>query len=169
VGLDNWCPLHRRGRDFYLYYHIQTGSGACLSFCLVILGDLSPGVKWPECDAAPSHPFTAKVKNAWSSTSTSFLFLWCGAYLSTWATWCFYIWYKPTFSSGLCDHAVIVNKVECFSKSDVKCLKKMWWKPVNGVRTSSQIYSWNKLIQVNEKHLIYSVCVWLSVTTLSII
>jgi hypothetical protein len=35
----------------------------------VLLGNLSPGVKWLECEADHSPPTSAKVKNAWSYTS----------------------------------------------------------------------------------------------------
>jgi hypothetical protein len=35
-----------------------------------VLGTLSPEMKWLECEADPSHPSSAEVKNAWSYTFT---------------------------------------------------------------------------------------------------
>jgi hypothetical protein len=40
-------------------------------------GVLSPGVKWPGCEADRSSPSTAEVKNVWSYTSSSPIHLNC--------------------------------------------------------------------------------------------
>jgi hypothetical protein len=37
------------------------------------LGALTPEAKWPECEADPSLPFNAEVKNAWSYNLHSFI------------------------------------------------------------------------------------------------
>jgi hypothetical protein len=41
-------------------------------------GEFSPGVKRPGREADRSPPFTSKVKNLWSYTSTPYIFMsWC--------------------------------------------------------------------------------------------
>jgi hypothetical protein len=38
-------------------------------------GALSPRIKWSGCEAAHLHPSSVKVKNAWSCTSTLYVFM----------------------------------------------------------------------------------------------
>jgi hypothetical protein len=42
-----------------------------------VLGELSPGLEWPECEADFSPPTSAEVKNSWIHTSTPPLRLLC--------------------------------------------------------------------------------------------
>lgn len=58
-----------RGRDFSLFLHVQTGSGAHPSYCPINTKTLFPGKKLPELEADRSPLFRAEVKNACSFTA----------------------------------------------------------------------------------------------------
>jgi len=66
--LENWGAIPSRGREFFCHCFCN-GSGAHPASYPVGTGALSPGVKWPECEADHWPPFSAKVKNAWSYAS----------------------------------------------------------------------------------------------------
>jgi hypothetical protein len=70
-GLDDlggWSSSPSKAEEFSFPYSIQTGSGA-----------LSPGIKWPGCEADSSPSSSAKVKKTWFFTSTPpYVFMaWC--------------------------------------------------------------------------------------------
>jgi hypothetical protein len=61
----------REGKGIYsLRHRVQTGSGAHPVSYPMDTGGLSPRVKWPGREADSLPPSSAKVKNAWSYTST---------------------------------------------------------------------------------------------------
>jgi hypothetical protein len=72
-GLDNWgsrVQFPVGAGNFSLHHCVQNGSGAHPASYPVGTGDLSLGIKWLGREADHSSPFSAKVKNAWSCTST---------------------------------------------------------------------------------------------------
>jgi len=64
---DYWSLIFGRDSDFSVHHHIQTGSAAHT-------WALSPEIMWLDCKAGHSPPYSAKVKNVWSSTSTPHTF-----------------------------------------------------------------------------------------------
>jgi hypothetical protein len=58
------------GGNFSLHYQLHTGSGAHPASYPMGTGDFSSGAKRPGREAYHSPPSSAKVKNAWSYTST---------------------------------------------------------------------------------------------------
>jgi hypothetical protein len=72
-GLDYWdsrVQFPAGARNFSLHHSVQTGSGAHPAFCPVGTEGSFPGVKQLGHGADHSPPSSAKVKNAWSYTST---------------------------------------------------------------------------------------------------
>jgi hypothetical protein len=66
------CSIPGSGTN-YLRYCLQTNSGACPAFCITDTGVNQPG---READQASSN--NAKVKTAWSHTSTpAYVFMLC--------------------------------------------------------------------------------------------
>jgi hypothetical protein len=70
-GLDDrGVRVQTKSGNVSLYHSVETGFGAHpASYAVGIRGSF-PGVKWPEREAEHSPPSSAKVKNAWSCTST---------------------------------------------------------------------------------------------------
>jgi hypothetical protein len=68
-----------RGKSFSLHHYVQTSSGAHPASYPVVIGGLSPEVKWQGCEADHSPPPAAEIKNPWSHTSTPpYIFMvWC--------------------------------------------------------------------------------------------
>jgi len=67
-------------QGFSLCYCVQIGSAVHPAPTQQALGDLTPGVKWPGCEADDnSPPYSAKVVNVWSYTFTSshIFMAWC--------------------------------------------------------------------------------------------
>jgi hypothetical protein len=72
-GLDDWGSRVRflaGAGNFSLHHCIKNGSMPTQPPIQRVLGALSLAVKRPGCEADHSPPSTAKVKNAWSYTST---------------------------------------------------------------------------------------------------
>jgi hypothetical protein len=51
------------GKDFFLLHFIQIGSGAYPASYQMVLGPLSLGTEWPDCEADHSPAASAKIKN----------------------------------------------------------------------------------------------------------
>jgi len=66
-------------RNFYFYHRVQTGSGAHAASYPMVTGSPYRGEKRPGRESDHSSPCSAKVKNAWSCTSTLLYFFmaWC--------------------------------------------------------------------------------------------
>jgi hypothetical protein len=71
--LEDRGSIPGRGNNgiFSLRHLVQTGSGTHPPYySMGTGGSFPPGVKWPGREAVHLSPFSAKVKNAWSYTST---------------------------------------------------------------------------------------------------
>jgi hypothetical protein len=66
LGFNSWGG----GKDISFCHYVQTSSGAQPAFYLMGTERSFPSVKWPGQEADHSPPSSAKVKNAWSYTST---------------------------------------------------------------------------------------------------
>jgi hypothetical protein len=61
----------RQGKGFSsLRHRVQTGSGEHQPPTQRVTGALSPGIKWPGCEADYSPPSSEEFKNEWSYSST---------------------------------------------------------------------------------------------------
>jgi len=56
--------------DFSLHHRVQTGSGFHPASYSKATGSSSPDIKRPGCEGEHLPPCSAKIKNAWSYTST---------------------------------------------------------------------------------------------------
>lgn len=70
--LDNLCFILSRARDSSLFHHICSGCSVHPLLIQWTFSALSPRVRQSKFEAGP---FTSKVMNVWSITSTSSLFL----------------------------------------------------------------------------------------------
>jgi len=70
VGWTIGIQFQARAGTFAPCHCIQTGFGTHPASCAMGAGDLCPGVKWPQCEADHSRPFSAEVKIVRSYTST---------------------------------------------------------------------------------------------------
>jgi hypothetical protein len=66
-------------RDFSLLHSVQTNAGAHPASYPMRIGTVSPGIKWPLCEADHSPPSSSKVKNGGAATLPCHTSSWLGA------------------------------------------------------------------------------------------
>jgi hypothetical protein len=79
-GLDDWgsrVQFPAEAGNLSFHHSVQNGSGTHPASYPMVPGALSLGVKRPEREADHLHPSRAKVRNAWSYTSTPLICIHC--------------------------------------------------------------------------------------------